>query len=171
MKKAAPSVAPRNYNSSESRSERSLVCLIQSLVGKKATVELRTDVMVRGMLESVDDYMNMTLTSVTTTRLDGSQSTFEWMYLKGRNVRMFHLPRSLDPASSIEAYRQSIIETRMTQLKERLRNPLARVEKGVDSVRGDGYDGDQLEPWLEGEDEDAEGEEDEEVDGEGEEEG
>ena len=165
MKKASV-VPPRNYNSPESRSERSLVCLIQSLVGKKATIELRTDIMVRGMLESVDDYMNLTLTHATTTRLDGRQSSYEWIYLKGRNVRMFHLPRGLDPAASIESHRQMIIETRLAQMKERLKNPLARIEKGAGASGDDGDDADEedLEPWLESIDEE-EGEEGQEGEG------
>ena len=77
------------------------MCLIQSLVGRKATIELQTDVMVKGMLESVDEYMNLTLTSATATSLDGRQSSYEWIYIKGRNVRMFHFPRSLDPGGAI----------------------------------------------------------------------
>jgi small nuclear ribonucleoprotein (snRNP)-like protein len=164
MKNAAGT--SRNYDSPESRSERSLVCLIQSLVGKKATIELRTDIMVKGILISVDEWMNMTLNAVTTTRLDGRQESFEWMYLKGRNVRMFHLPRSLDPAASIEAHRLSIIETRMTQMKERLRYPLARIEKGMgdctDYIVHEMGDRDLWLEQIEVEDEEEEGEKEEE---------
>ncbi len=38
-------------------SERSLVCLVQSLEGSKVVVELRHDAIVRGLLELVDDHM------------------------------------------------------------------------------------------------------------------
>ena len=39
------------------RSERSLVCLIQSLEGRRVVIELRNDVIVRALLETVDDFM------------------------------------------------------------------------------------------------------------------
>lgn len=39
------------------RSERSLVCLIQALEGRKVVVELRYDVVIRGRLDAADDFM------------------------------------------------------------------------------------------------------------------
>ena len=39
------------------RSERSLVCLIQSLEGRRVVIELRNDMIVRALLETVDDFM------------------------------------------------------------------------------------------------------------------
>jgi hypothetical protein len=39
------------------RSERSLVCLIQALEGRKVVVELQNDTIIRGTLDEADDYM------------------------------------------------------------------------------------------------------------------
>ena len=35
--------------------------------------------------------------------LQGTRSNYEFMYLKGRNVRYVHLPAALDPSEAIEA--------------------------------------------------------------------
>lgn len=39
------------------RSERSLVCLIQALEGRKVVVELQNDTIIRGTLDEADEYM------------------------------------------------------------------------------------------------------------------
>uniref|UniRef100_A0A388K9E8 LSM domain-containing protein n=1 Tax=Chara braunii TaxID=69332 RepID=A0A388K9E8_CHABU len=41
------------------RSERTLVCVIQSLVGMEVVVELRNDLTIRGNLDECDDYMKL----------------------------------------------------------------------------------------------------------------
>lgn len=39
------------------RAERSLVCLIQALEGRKVVVELQNDVIIRGVLDEADEFM------------------------------------------------------------------------------------------------------------------
>lgn len=43
--------------------ERSLVCLIQALVGRKVVVELRNDLIIRGKLDVVDEYLRYVIAS------------------------------------------------------------------------------------------------------------
>jgi hypothetical protein len=37
--------------------EKSLVCLLQALEGRKLVVELRNDAIIRGQIDEVDEYM------------------------------------------------------------------------------------------------------------------
>ena len=39
------------------KGEQSLVCFVQALVGSKLVIELRNDTVIRGTIESVDDYL------------------------------------------------------------------------------------------------------------------
>jgi hypothetical protein len=48
---------PRRRSRRPDRSERSLVCLVQSLVQRRIVIELRNDIIVRGHVDSVDEYM------------------------------------------------------------------------------------------------------------------
>ena len=49
------------------RSENTLVCLIQSMTGRKVVVELRNDVLLRGNLEDVDEFLKWVI--ITPPRL------------------------------------------------------------------------------------------------------
>ncbi|GAX80693.1 hypothetical protein CEUSTIGMA_g8128.t1 [Chlamydomonas eustigma] len=126
---------PKRRSRRPDRSERSLVCLVQSLVERRIVIELRNDVIVRGHVDSVDEFMNMTLSAVKVQTLEGIRSNYEFMYLKGRNVRYIHLPAALDVKEALDDQRKKTIEMRMEDLKYRLRNPLSAL------VKGDGGEG------------------------------
>ena len=67
--------------------ERSLACFVQALEGLAVVVELHTDTIVRGTLESADEGMNLVLTSATLQPLQGSQQSMEFLFVKGANIR------------------------------------------------------------------------------------
>lgn len=89
----------------EKRKENSLLCFVQALVGVRVVVELRYDTIIRGMVESVDDNMNLTMTGVSMQQLQGSAQTLEFLYIKGRHIRFIHLPGSLDAARLVESHK------------------------------------------------------------------
>eukprot|EP00798_Chlamydomonas_sp_ICE-L_P003133 gene3133-13146_t len=122
-----PPRRPKRLN----RAETSLICLIQALEGRKVVAELRNDCVIRGKIDSVDDYMNITLSDASYQTLEGTKTEFEFMYLKGRTIRFVHLPKSLDPAQAIEAQRKKLVEDRKEQIKERLRNQHHKIAKGI----------------------------------------
>ena len=74
-------------SSRPARSERTLVCLVQALQGMRLVVELRQDTVVRGMLDSADEEMNLVMTDVTFTPLEGEQKHMDWLYVKGNHIR------------------------------------------------------------------------------------
>ncbi|GFH18310.1 U7 snRNA-associated Sm-like protein LSm10, partial [Haematococcus lacustris] len=48
------------------REERSLACLIQALEGRRVVVELRSDIIIRGLLDEADEFLNLSMTDATT---------------------------------------------------------------------------------------------------------
>jgi small nuclear ribonucleoprotein (snRNP)-like protein len=69
------------------RSERSLACVIQALEGMRLVVELRQDTIIRGVLESADEEMNLVMKTVILTPLEGEKKELEWLYVKGHHIR------------------------------------------------------------------------------------
>lgn len=67
--------------------ERTLVCFLQALEGMRLVVELRQDTIVRGVLESADEEMNLVITSATYTPLQGEKQELDWLYVKGHHIR------------------------------------------------------------------------------------
>ncbi|GLC37277.1 hypothetical protein PLESTB_001141000 [Pleodorina starrii] len=142
------------------REETTLVCLIKSQVERKVVVELRNDILLRGRLDDVDDFLNMSLSEVIFQTVEGHKVEYESIYVKGRNVRFVHLPRSLDPAKAIEAYRRKVVRTKLEAAQERARamGSAKREPKGQDAmdVSGGVLAGEGLTPSEEGAGEDEE---------------
>lgn len=126
---------PRRRLKPKPRSENTLVCLIQSMMGRKVVVELRNDVLLRGNLEDVDEFLNMSMSAVTYQTVEGGSRNYQSLYVKGRNVRYVHLPKTLDPAQAIEQHRQRLIQAKIRNAKERARVLGAgkRQAKGADA--------------------------------------
>ncbi|KAG2433025.1 hypothetical protein HXX76_008752 [Chlamydomonas incerta] len=134
---------PRRRRKLPPRSETTLVCLIKSLIDRRVVVELRNDTLVKAQLDDVDDFLNMTLSDVTFQTVEGVKSEYAHMYLKGRNIRFVHLPKSLDPARAIDMYRQRVIRTKLDALQERARSlgSVQRGPKGPDAMDASGAAG------------------------------
>lgn len=96
--------------------------------------ELRGDTLVRGKLDMVDDYMNLTLSDATVTPLQGTEARYPFLYVRGRNIRFVHLPKSLNPEELIEMHRKRIVDGKLEELRERLRNQMPRLSKGESAV-------------------------------------
>ncbi|KAG2448699.1 hypothetical protein HYH02_006055 [Chlamydomonas schloesseri] len=131
---------PRRRRKLPPRSETTLVCLIKGLIDRRVVVELRNDTLVKGQLDDVDDFLNMTLSDVTFQTLEGIKFEYAHMYLKGRNIRFVHLPKSLDPARAIDTYRSRVIRTKLEALQERARalGSGQRGPKGMDAMDASG---------------------------------
>lgn len=69
--------------------------LLHDAVGNEITAELDSGDKFRGVLESVEDNMNMSLTKVTHTDRKGRERTVESTYLRGSTVVFFQLPETL----------------------------------------------------------------------------
>lgn len=85
---------------------RSLAIFVQSLEGGRVVVELRNDTIVRGVLDTADDFMNLTMSEVSYEPLQAPRQRLPFLFLKARHVRFIHLPATLDPERSVTEYRR-----------------------------------------------------------------
>lgn len=69
----------------------SLICLLQGLIGHRATIELRNESSITGRILDVDIHMNVSLSDVTFTSEKGVQSLSAF-YIRGKNIRFVHIP-------------------------------------------------------------------------------
>jgi small nuclear ribonucleoprotein (snRNP)-like protein len=69
------------------RSERSLACFVQALEGLNIAVELHNDAVIRGMLESADEGMNLIITGATYEPLRGVTREMDFLFLRGARIR------------------------------------------------------------------------------------
>lgn len=83
--------------------QNSLLTLIQALQGEVISVELRNESSVTGVLNSVDMYMNLTMSHVEFSYTNGSTATFEQFYVQGHNVRYIPIPSHIDMKLAVEA--------------------------------------------------------------------
>ncbi|KAH9253300.1 hypothetical protein BASA81_008651 [Batrachochytrium salamandrivorans] len=69
--------------------------LLREAVGHVVVVELTCKDEYRGLLQSCEDSMNLTLSKVTFTSRVGKRTSLEQVYLRGSAIRLFVLPDAL----------------------------------------------------------------------------
>eukprot|EP00245_Coleochaete_scutata_P003642 TRINITY_DN15412_c0_g1_i2.p2 TRINITY_DN15412_c0_g1~~TRINITY_DN15412_c0_g1_i2.p2 ORF type:complete len:107 (-),score=17.88 TRINITY_DN15412_c0_g1_i2:299-619(-) len=92
----------------ERRCEKTLVCVIQALIGMQVVVEMRNDVTVRGHMEYCDDQMNVTLKDATCEDVMGRETKMPLIFVRSRNIRFVHIPSSLDVSVAVEQRRTKL---------------------------------------------------------------
>lgn len=112
------------------RLDTSLAALLNALVGKKLIFELRNDVKVTGKLVSVDEHMNLCLDDAMCQPVQGPAKPFPFIYIKGRNVRMVHLPADLEPGAFLDKHIQQVKKQRVAAALEIVNKRHERLAKG-----------------------------------------
>ncbi len=77
----------RTMSSRISRADRSLASFVQALEGLNVVVELQNDAVVRGLLESADEGMNLIINGATYEPLQGAAQSMDFLFIKGARVR------------------------------------------------------------------------------------
>lgn len=95
-----------------SRADRSLASFVQALEGLNVVVELQNDAVVRGLLESADEGMNLIITGATYEPLQGAAQSMDFLFVKGARSRYIHLPAKLNAATRVEDKQREIAEAR-----------------------------------------------------------
>ena len=103
---------------SQKRSEDSLLCFVQALIGMRVVVELRFDTIIRGTLGTVDDHMNLTLSAASMQPLQGTVQNLEFLFVKGRNIRYIHLPGSLNAGQVVESHLTRVREEHRMNVRD-----------------------------------------------------
>ncbi|XP_024388930.1 uncharacterized protein [Physcomitrium patens] len=85
--------------------ERTLVCVIQALMGLELLVELRNDLSIRGILDDCDNAMNVIIKDATVEDVEGVQKQLPLVFLRGSNIRFVHIPDNVDIMKLVEERR------------------------------------------------------------------
>ena len=101
------------------RTPRSLACFVQALEGLHVLIELRYDVLIRGLLDQVDEHMNLSLCDVVVEKMsDGSKQQMPFMHVRGRVIRYIHVPSDVRPHTAIEDHRKRVNDVRQIHARE-----------------------------------------------------
>lgn len=121
-----------------------MAVFVQALEGTAVAVELRLDALVRGTLLAADERLNLQLTGVSYTPLQGPPRRMDYLYVRGAQVRYIHLPGSLDPAAAVEAHRRRVAAAVRAHAAEQqtAQQRAGRTGKGEEAVE-DGKGGAQ----------------------------
>eukprot|EP00884_Botryococcus_braunii_P001976 jgi/Botrbrau1/1177/Bobra.0162s0061.3 len=96
---------------------KTLSCFVGALQGVQVIVELRNDTIIRGLLESADDGLNLVLNGVTVQKLQGS------------TIRYIHVPKAVKVATVVEDQARRVAALRTMDAVQRGSQP--RIAKGV----------------------------------------
>eukprot|EP00882_Tetradesmus_deserticola_P006136 GHRQ01006460.1.p1 GENE.GHRQ01006460.1~~GHRQ01006460.1.p1 ORF type:complete len:146 (+),score=19.03 GHRQ01006460.1:79-516(+) len=116
------------------RSSNSLVVLLHALQGRKLLLELQNDVKVSGKLSHCDEYMNLLIDDAVWQPLQGPATPYPFLFVKGRNLRMVHLPGNLDPAILLDTHIEQMKKQRVTAALDVINKRHERMAKGTSSA-------------------------------------
>lgn len=116
------------------RSSNSLVALLHALQGRKLIFELRNDVKISGKLSHCDEYMNMLIDDAVWQPLQGPAKPYPFVFVKGRNLRMVHLPGNMDPAMLLDKHIEQMKKQRVAAALDVINKRHERMAKGSSSA-------------------------------------
>jgi len=90
------------------RSERSLACAIQALVGTELLLELRNDTCIRGLLDDCDDAINVIIKDSLIEDVQGVQKKLPLIFVRGSHIRFIHIPQSINMSQAVEDRREML---------------------------------------------------------------
>eukprot|EP00884_Botryococcus_braunii_P001965 jgi/Botrbrau1/1176/Bobra.0162s0061.2 len=108
---------------------KTLSCFVGALQGVQVIVELRNDTIIRGLLESADDGLNLVLNGVTVQKLQGRPTNQDFMFVKGSTIRYIHVPKAVKVATVVEDQARRVAALRTMDAVQRGSQP--RIAKGV----------------------------------------
>ncbi|KAF6251639.1 hypothetical protein COO60DRAFT_603735 [Scenedesmus sp. NREL 46B-D3] len=124
------------------RSSNSLVALLHALQGRKVILELRNDVKISGKLSHCDEYMNLLMDDAVWQPLQGPAKPYPFLFVKGRNLRMVHLPGDLNPAILLDKHIEQMKKQRVTAALDMINKRHERMAKGSSATAAAGDTGD-----------------------------
>ncbi|KAH9500170.1 U7 snRNA-associated Sm-like protein LSm10 [Bulinus truncatus] len=94
----------------------SMLCLLKALEGKRVTVEIRSEKKIYGILNSVERDMNLNMSDVIYSDVNGKHIKFSQFYIRGRQIRFVIIPDEVD---IIEAMKWQLNKGEYYREKER----------------------------------------------------
>ncbi|XP_072018296.1 U7 snRNA-associated Sm-like protein LSm10 [Amphiura filiformis] len=74
------------------KSTNSLICLLQGIMNRVTTVELRNESTATGLIENVDGFMNIKMKDVTFVSSDGTKTKMDEFFVQGPQIRYVQIP-------------------------------------------------------------------------------
>ncbi|XP_071482529.1 U7 snRNA-associated Sm-like protein LSm10 [Diadema antillarum] len=84
------------------KSKHTLICLLQALQGRITTVELRNECTATGYIDTVDGFMNVTMSRVLFVNQDGQKTHMESFFVQGSLIRYVQVPDDVDMVRAIK---------------------------------------------------------------------
>lgn len=97
--------------------QNSLIVLLEGLVGKETTVELRNENSVTGTIENVDAFMNVTMSAAVFRDSDGRENKLDDFFVQGKNIRYVQIPDEVNIISTIKSSLRKYQNPRPTRKK------------------------------------------------------
>ncbi|OWR50782.1 hypothetical protein KGM_208068 [Danaus plexippus plexippus] len=98
-----------------------LLCLVKSLQNRNITVDLRDDSYVCGHLDTVDGFMNLSLSKAVYCDTRQNEFLFENFFIQSRNIRYVHIPEDISIIDNIknEVHKENMKHTNPKPKKSR----------------------------------------------------
>ena len=100
-----------------------LLCL--SAPGLIIAIELKDDSEICGMLEEVDNALNLTLDNARLTDSFGNVVESEKVYIDGTKIRYVHIPPEVKPSAIVSAYIKKVEKIHIRSKPNPIKNRLA----------------------------------------------
>uniref|UniRef100_A0A061QZT7 Sm domain-containing protein n=1 Tax=Tetraselmis sp. GSL018 TaxID=582737 RepID=A0A061QZT7_9CHLO len=97
--------------------DTSLVSVLVAFQEVVVVVELRNETLVKGTLDEADQFMNVHMSNVTLTPFQGPKRKLDNIFIKGRNIRMVHLPHKINCEEQLKLSRRRQAEGRFRHMK------------------------------------------------------
>ena len=117
--------------------DRSLLCLIQSLVDHVVILETRDDFSIRGYLTGCDEGMNCTLERAVRVTPEGRKDELDKLHVRARVIRFVHMPREINSVVLVEKKRLEDFEAARQYQSKVVFGPI-HVSKIVGSMEKNG---------------------------------
>ncbi|XP_054159061.1 U7 snRNA-associated Sm-like protein LSm10 [Oppia nitens] len=112
------------------KSAKTLICLLQSLIGRRTRIDLRNDNHLMGVIDGVDSFMNTELSDCTIHDMDGQLvQSFDYYFAKGSRIRMVHIPDDIDMVAAIECQLEVIQSRRKAVQQNMQRRTQSTIDK------------------------------------------
>lgn len=113
------------------KAPKTLKIVFDTLVERRVEIELRNDTTISGILDAVDECLNLELSCVRyRRRTDASDTHLEILFLNGRYIRYVHIPRDVEIVRAVQSrvYAQNKAKNSHRRTADIIREAIARRE-------------------------------------------
>ena len=106
-------------------------------VGMVVVIELKDDSEICGILDDVDEYMNVTLTNCRHTSATKDVHESEMTEISGSKIRFVHIPPEIKPAVVVSTYLRKIDRIQVQGQQSKFRDKRPKLNTEISSTNND----------------------------------